>query len=82
MEGGGHFFLPMPAINQRILALYQSKVEASEDKYTKSHFAKDLGISRQALNHLINTDSPPSYDTLQRIYKKFPELQLDWYFNE
>lgn len=70
----------MQPIVERILALYEEEKAKRGGKLSKADFAEEIGMTRQAFATLLSQNTNPSYQVLQGIYKKYPHLQLDWYF--
>jgi transcriptional regulator with XRE-family HTH domain len=45
---------------------------------TNSQFARTIGVTPQAISHIISGRSNPSGDLLKSIFTKFPELNATW----
>ena len=50
----------------------------SEDKITRSGFAKMLGINPATISQIMAGRNNPSYELLQRILQRFPNISSDW----
>ena len=50
----------------------------SEDKITRSGFAKMLGINPATISQIMAGRNNPSYELLQRILQRFPNVSSDW----
>ena len=50
----------------------------SEENLTQSSLAEMLGIGPATISHLINGRNKPSYELLQKILVRFPNLSSDW----
>jgi transcriptional regulator with XRE-family HTH domain len=46
--------------------------------YSPSHFADAIGVQRSSISHILANRNKPSFDILQKIIKKFPELGYEW----
>ena len=53
------------------------KVMDSE-KLTASRLAELLGIRSSGISHIISERNKPSYDLLQKILRRFPNINPDW----
>lgn len=45
---------------------------------TASQLADTLGIQRGGVSHLLSGRNKPSFDFLERILRKFPEISAEW----
>lgn len=45
---------------------------------TPSRFADEVGLNRPAVSHILNGRNNPSMDALQKILKRFPEINGSW----
>ena len=50
----------------------------SEENLTNSGFAKMLGIQPATISHLLAGRNKPSYELLQKILMRFPNVSSDW----
>lgn len=50
----------------------------SEENLTQSSLAEMLGIGPATISHLINGRNKPSYELLQKILVRFPNVSSDW----
>ena len=50
----------------------------SEEKITQSGLAEMLGIQPATITHIINGRNKPSYELLQKILVRFPNVSSDW----
>ncbi len=48
------------------------------EKLTASRLAELLGIRSSGISHIISGRNKPSYDLLQKILRRFPQLNPDW----
>ena len=46
--------------------------------YSPSHFADEIGIQRSSISHILSGRNRPSFDIIQKIIKRFPDLGFDW----
>lgn len=45
---------------------------------TASKFADDIGVQRSSISHIISGRNLPSLDLVQKILKKYPEINSEW----
>lgn len=45
---------------------------------TASRLAELLGIRSSGISHIISERNKPSFDLLQKIFKRFPNINPDW----
>lgn len=50
----------------------------SEEKLTRSGFADMLGIQPATISHILAGRNKPSYELLQKILMRFPNVSADW----
>lgn len=50
--------------------------------FSPSHFADEIGVQRSSISHILANRNKPSFDILQKIIKRFPQLGYDWLDNE
>ena len=50
----------------------------SEEKLTRSGFAEMLGIQPATISHILAGRNKPSYELLQKILMRFPNVSSDW----
>jgi transcriptional regulator with XRE-family HTH domain len=43
-----------------------------------SDFAEEIGIQRSSISHLISGRNKPSLEFIQKILKRFPEINPEW----
>lgn len=60
------------SINDKIKQILISK------GYSPSHFADEIGIQRSSISHILSGRNRPSFDIIQKIIKRFPDLGFDW----
>lgn len=46
--------------------------------YSPSHFADEIGVQRSSISHILSGRNRPSFDIIQKIIKRFPDLGFDW----
>ena len=46
--------------------------------FSPSHFADEIGVQRSSISHILANRNKPSFDILQKIIKRFPQLGYDW----
>ena len=45
---------------------------------TASQFADEIGVQRSSISHVLSGRNKPSLDFIQKILKRFPEINPDW----
>jgi len=43
-----------------------------------SKFADEIGVQRSSISHILSGRNNPSLDFIQKILKKFPDINSDW----
>lgn len=43
-----------------------------------SYFADETGIQRSSISHILSGRNRPSFDIIQKIIRRFPELGYEW----
>ncbi len=43
-----------------------------------SYFADEIGVQRSSISHILSGRNRPSFDIIQKIIRRFPELGYDW----
>ncbi|WP_083940506.1 helix-turn-helix transcriptional regulator [Rudanella lutea] len=46
--------------------------------YSPSHFADEIGVQRSSISHILSGRNRPSFDIIQKIIKRFPDLGFEW----
>lgn len=49
---------------------------------TPSYFADEIGVQRSSISHILSGRNRPSFDLIQKIIKRFPELGYEWIMEE
>lgn len=49
---------------------------------TPSRFADEIGVQRASISHILSGRNRPSLEIIQKILKKYPEIDFDWFSNE
>jgi transcriptional regulator with XRE-family HTH domain len=57
---------------ERILEILKAK------GMSPSQFADEIGVQRSAISHLVSGRNNPSLDFVQRVLKRFPDVNTDW----
>ena len=57
------------------------KILISREKKTAAQFATEIGIAASSLHHIVSGRNNPSLEILQKILKRFPELNAEWLIN-
>lgn len=45
---------------------------------TPSYFADEIGVQRSSISHILSGRNRPSFDIIQKIIRRFPELGYEW----
>ncbi len=61
----------MDPVAERIAAIIEAK------GYSYSAFAKEVGVQRANISHVISGRNRPSLELVQRILRRFPDLDSD-----
>jgi transcriptional regulator with XRE-family HTH domain len=48
---------------------------------TASRFADEIGVQRSSISHILSGRNMPSLDLIQKILKRFPEINSEWILN-
>lgn len=49
---------------------------------TPSYFADEIGVQRSSISHILSGRNRPSFDIIQKIIRRFPDLGYDWIMEE
>lgn len=63
-------------LNQKI------KQILAEMKFTPSFFADEIGVQRSSISHILSGRNKPSFEIIQKIVKRFPELGYEWLMDD
>jgi transcriptional regulator with XRE-family HTH domain len=47
-----------------------------------SHFADEIGVQRSSISHILAGRNKPSLDIVQKIVRRYPDLGLDWIWED
>jgi transcriptional regulator with XRE-family HTH domain len=47
-----------------------------------SYFADEIGVQRSSISHILSGRNRPSFDIIQKIIRRFPELGYEWIMEE
>lgn len=53
-----------------------------EKNLSPSHFADEIGVQRSSISHILAGRNKPSFDIIQKIVKRFPDLGYEWLMEE
>lgn len=42
-------------------------------------FADEIGVQRSGISHILSGRNKPSYDLIERILKRFPDINPEWF---
>lgn len=54
----------------------------AEKSLSPSHFADAIGVQRSSISHILAGRNKPSFEIIQKIIKKFPDIGFDWLMND
>ena len=63
-------------INDKIKQILKDK------NLTPSYFADEIGVQRSSISHILSGRNRPSFDIIQKVIRRFPELGYDWILEE
>lgn len=49
-----------------------------EQALSLNAFAKEIGVNRSTVSHILTGRNKPSVEVLQKILKRFPAISSDW----
>jgi transcriptional regulator with XRE-family HTH domain len=49
-----------------------------EENLTAAKFADEIGVQRSSISHILSGRNNPGYDFIQKILKRFPQLNAEW----
>ena len=49
---------------------------------TPSYFADEIGVQRSSVSHILSGRNRASFDVIQKIIRRFPELGYEWIMEE
>lgn len=49
---------------------------------TPSYFADEIGVQRSSISHILSGRNRPSFDIIQKIIRRFPDLGYEWIMEE
>jgi len=47
-----------------------------------SHFADEIGVQRSSISHILAGRNKPSLDIIQKIIRRYPDLGMDWIWED
>lgn len=47
-----------------------------------SVFADEIGVQRSSISHILSGRNRPSFDIIQKVIRRFPDLGYDWIMEE
>jgi transcriptional regulator with XRE-family HTH domain len=63
-------------LNEKIKLILEQKT------ISPSIFADEIGVQRSSISHILAGRNKPSLDIVQKIVKRFPELGVNWIWDE
>ena len=49
---------------------------------TPSYFADEIGVQRSSISHILSGRNRPSFDIIQKVIRRFPDLGYEWIMEE
>jgi transcriptional regulator with XRE-family HTH domain len=59
-------------MNERVKLILKTK------NISASKFADEIGVQKSSISHIISGRNNPSLDFIQKIMKRFPDINSDW----
>lgn len=53
-----------------------------DKNFSPSYFADEIGVQRSSISHILSGRNRPSFDIIQKIIRRFPELGYEWIMEE
>lgn len=53
-----------------------------DKNFTPSYFADEIGVQRSSISHILSGRNRPSFDIIQKIIRRFPDLGYEWIMEE
>ncbi|MBO0935962.1 helix-turn-helix transcriptional regulator [Fibrella sp. HMF5335] len=47
-----------------------------------SYLADDIGVQRSSISHILSGRNRPSLDIIQKIVRRFPEFNYEWFLDD
>lgn len=63
-------------LNQKI------KQILAEKQLSPSYFADEIGVQRSSISHILSGRNKPSFEIIQKIVKRFPDLGYEWLMDD
>lgn len=67
---------PMHTLNEKIKELLVQK------EISPSRFADEIGVQRSSISHILSGRNKPSFDIIQKILRRYPDLGMDWFLSD
>ncbi len=64
------------SINDRIKQILIDK------NLSPSYFADEIGVQRSSISHILSGRNRPSFDIIQKVIRRFPDLGYEWIMEE
>ncbi|MES2730653.1 MAG: helix-turn-helix transcriptional regulator [Bacteroidota bacterium] len=49
---------------------------------TPSRFAEEIGVQRSSISHILSGRNKPSFDIIQKILRRYPDLGMEWILSD
>ena len=66
----------MHTLNEKIKDLLAKK------EISPSRFADEIGVQRSSISHILSGRNKPSFDIIQKIIRRYPDLGMDWFLSD
>ena len=66
----------MNTLNEKIKEILVSK------EISPSHFADEIGVQRSSISHILSGRNKPSFDIIQKIVRRYPDLGTKWFLED
>lgn len=53
-----------------------------DQNLSPSYFADEIGVQRSSISHILSGRNRPSFDIIQKIIRRFPDLGYEWIMEE
>lgn len=53
-----------------------------EKQLSPSYFADEIGVQRSSISHILSGRNKPSFEIIQKIVKRFPDLGYEWLMDD
>jgi len=54
----------------------------AKKEISPSRFADEIGVQRSSISHILSGRNKPSFDIIQKIIRRYPDLGMDWFLSD